>query len=162
MSDAAAQENGAQSGQPAGGPLRYRDVQVGDALPPFTKWITAKSAVKFGATYKDVFSGHINPKVSVGQFGVNSMPVQGAVLEAGASSLMVNWLRSVKPWLYGGRQESKFIKIVVPGDTLRYGGTVTRKEEVDGRGLVHVDIFAENQRGEKVMVGSARVTLPLE
>ncbi len=136
--------------------LRYEDIQVGDQVTPHTKWITYQSAVRFGRTYKDVFSGHINAKVSEGQFGVASMPVQGAVVESGVTPMMVNWLRSAKPWLYGGRQESKFIQIVKPGDTLIYQGTVKEKKEEGGRKYVVVDFFAENQKGEKVVVGTAR------
>ncbi len=136
--------------------LAFEDIEVGDQLPPHTKWITFQSAIRFGRTYKDVFSGHINAKVSEGQFGVASMPVQGAVVEAGVTPLIVNWLRSVKPWLYGGRQESKFIQIVLPGDTLIYHGTV--KEKNADKKQVTVDIYAENQKGEKVMVGTARVS----
>jgi len=107
--------------------LTFDEIKIGDELPQYTKWITSQSAIRFGRTYKDVFSGHINPKVSEGQFGVGSMPVQGAVLEAGVTPLIINWLRSAKPWLYGGRQESKFIQIVVPGDTLIYHGQVIDK-----------------------------------
>jgi acyl dehydratase len=136
--------------------LRYEDIGVGDKVTPYTKWITFQSALRFGRTYKDVFSGHINAKVSEGQFGVASMPVQGAVVEAGVTPMMVNWLRSAKPWLYGGRQESKFIQIVKPGDTLIYQGSVTEKKEQDGRKYVTVEFFAENQKGEKVIVGTAR------
>ena len=137
--------------------LSFEDIQVGEQLPPHIKWITSQSAIKFGRTYKDVFSGHINPKVSEGQFGVASMPVQGAVVEAGVTPLIVNWLGSAKPWLYGGRQESKFIQIVLPGDTLTYRGKVTDKSADKDRKYVTLEIHAENQRGEKVMVGSARV-----
>jgi acyl dehydratase len=136
--------------------LAYEDIKVGDEVAPHTKWITYQSAVKFGRTYKDVFSGHINAKVSEGQFGVASMPVQGAVVESGVTPMMVNWLRSAKPWLYGGRQESKFIQIVKPGDTLVYRGTVKEKLEEGGRKYVVVEFFAENQKGEKVVVGTAR------
>jgi acyl dehydratase len=139
--------------------LGYDDIRVGDEVTPYTKWITFQSAVRFGRTYKDVFSGHINAKVSEGQFGVASMPVQGAVVESGVTPMMVNWLRSAKPWLYGGRQESKFIQIVKPGDTLVYRGTVKEKLEEGGSKYVTVEFFAENQKGEKVMVGTARAAL---
>ena len=50
--------------------LRYEDIQVGDKVTPYTRWITKQSAIRFGRTYKDAFSGHINAKVSEGQFGV--------------------------------------------------------------------------------------------
>ena len=137
--------------------LSFDEIKVGDALPQYTKWITSKSGVKFGRTYKDVFSGHINPNVSEGQFGVRSMPVQGAVVEAGVTPLIINWLRSAKPWLCGGRQETRFIQIVLPGDTLIYHGKVIEKVVESEKKYVVVDVFAENQRGEKVMVGTARV-----
>jgi acyl dehydratase len=137
--------------------LTFDEINIGDELPQYTKWITSQSGMRFGRTYKDVFSGHINPKVSEGQFGVRSMPVQGAVIEAGVTPLIINWLRSPKPWLYGGRQESKFIQIVVPGDTLIYHGKVLDKIIEQEKKYVIVDVFAENQKGEKVMVSTARV-----
>ena len=137
--------------------LTFDEINIGDELPQYTKWITSQSGMRFGKTYKDVFSGHINPKVSEGQFGVRSMPVQGAVIEAGVTPLIINWLRSAKPWLYGGRQESKFIQIVVPGDTLIYHGKVLDKIMEQDKKYVMVDVFAENQKGEKVMVGTVRV-----
>ena len=138
--------------------LGFDQIEVGDQLPPHTKWITFQSAIRFGRTYKDVFSGHINAKVSQGQFGVASMPVQGAVIEAGVTPLIINWLRSAKPWLYGGRQESKFIQIVLPGDTLVYHGTVKEKRAEGAAKQVLVEFYAENQKGEKVMVGTATVS----
>ncbi len=138
--------------------LTFDEIQIGDELPAYTKWITSKSAVKFGKTYKDVFSGHINPNVSEGQFGVRAMPVQGAVIEAGVTPLIVNWLRSAKPWLYGGRQETRFIQIVSPGDTLIYRGKVIEKRVESDKKYVIVDVQAENLKGERVMVATARVT----
>jgi acyl dehydratase len=137
--------------------VTFDEINIGDELPQYTKWITSQSGMRFGRTYKDVFSGHINPKVSEGQFGVRSMPVQGAVIEAGVTPLIINWLRSPKPWLYGGRQESKFIQIVVPGDTLIYHGKVLDKIMEQDKKYVIVDVFAENQKGEKVMVATVRV-----
>jgi len=137
--------------------LTFDEIKAGDELPQYTKWITSESGIKFGRTYKDVFSGHINPKVSEGQFGIRSMPVQGAVIEAGVTPLITNWLRSVKPWLYGGRQETRFIQIVLPGDTLMYHGKVIEKTVESDKKYVTVEVFSENQRGENVMVATARV-----
>jgi acyl dehydratase len=136
--------------------LGYDDINVGDELPAHTKWITSNSAIKFGKTYKDAFSGHINQKVAEGQFGIRAMPVQGAVIEAGVTPMIINWLKSTRPWLYGGRQETKFIQIVVPGDTLIYHGKVREKLVEGDKKYVTIDVFAENQKGEKVMVGTAR------
>ena len=137
--------------------LTFDEINVGDVLPECTKWITFKSAIRFGATYDDAFSGHLNPEVSEGQFGVRDMPVQGAVVEAGVTPLIVNWLKSAKPWLCGGRQETRFLQIVIPGDTLIYKGTVMDKTTEGDKKYAVVDVFAENQKGEKVMVANVRV-----
>lgn len=138
--------------------LTFDEIKIGDELPSFTKWITSQSAHRFGTTYDDVFSGHINPRVSETQFGVALMPVQGAVVEAGVTPLIINWLRTVKPWLYGGRQETRFLQLVVPGDTLIYHGKVSDKKTEADKKYVIVDVSAENQKGETVMVATARVS----
>lgn len=138
--------------------LTFDEIRIGEELPAFTKWITAKSAQRFAATYDDVSSGHINPQASERQFGIALMPVQGAVIEAGVTPLIINWLRSARPWYYGGKQETRFLQIVLPGDTLIYHGKVSDKKMEGDKKYVMVDVFAENQRGEKVMVANARVS----
>ncbi len=138
-------------------PLTYDEIKVGDELPAFNKWITSQSAVRFGKTYEDIFSGHINPEVSLKQFGRAFMPVQGAVIEAGVTPFILNWLRSTIPWLCGGRQESRFIQVVLPGDTLTYRGKVIEKKEENDKKYVTVDVWADNQKGEKVLAATCRV-----
>ena len=138
--------------------LTFDEIQIGDKLPAYTKWITSKSSIRFGTTYRDVFSGHINPDVAERQFGARLMPVQGAVMEQGVTPLIINWLRSAKPWLVGGRQETRFIQVVLPGDTVIYRGEVIDKKTENDRKLVVVDVFAENQKGEKVLVATATVS----
>jgi len=137
--------------------LTFDDIKVGDELPAHTRWITTKSALRFGKTYEDVFSGHINQAVAEKQFGARVMPVQGAVMEQGVTPLIVNWLRSVKPWLYGGKQETRFIQVVLPGDTMIYHGKVIEKVADADKKYVVVDVFAENQKGEKVLVATATI-----
>jgi len=54
--------------------------------------------------------------------------------------------------------ETRFLQIVLPGDTLIYHGKVSDKKMEGDKKYVMVDVFAENQRGEKVMVANARVS----
>ena len=137
--------------------LTFDEINIGDELPAYTKWITSKSAHLFGRTYEDVFSGHINTDVAERQFGARVNPVQGAVMEQGVTPLIINWLRSVKPWLCGGRQETRFIQVVLPGDTMIYHGKVIDKITENGKKTVVVDVYTENQKGEKVLVATATI-----
>ena len=44
--------------------LTFDEIKIGDELPAYTKWITFRSAARFGSTYDDAFSGHLNPDVA--------------------------------------------------------------------------------------------------
>jgi acyl dehydratase len=44
------------------------------------------------------------------------------------------------------------------GETLTLWGTVTEKTEQDGVATVHCDVVAENQRGDRVIVGMATLS----
>ena len=48
------------------------------------------------------------------------------------------------------------------GDTTWCKGTVVKKYIEDDQHLVDIDCWAENQRGEKTMLGSATVLLPVK
>lgn len=54
----------------------------------------------------------------------------------------------------------RFRAITWPGDVITCRGVVRRKRMEAGAHLVEVDVWAENQKGEKTVTGSAVVELP--
>jgi acyl dehydratase len=59
-------------------------------------------------------------------------------------------------WLSMGRiQEVKFIKSTAEGDTLRAGSRVTKKVHEGAEIKYILDVWCENQRNEKVLIGEA-------
>lgn len=48
----------------------------------------------------------------------------------------------------------------MPGEVLTIKGVVTKKYEEDGQYLVACDVWAENQEGRKVTIGTAIVSFP--
>ena len=58
--------------------LTYDDINVGDEIPPFTKYWTADMAIKHGNIYGDFYSGHVSKESARKQFGVAKTAVQGA------------------------------------------------------------------------------------
>jgi acyl dehydratase len=82
------------------------------------------------------------------------MPIQGAFVHGGFTPFMVNWLRSSKPWICGGKADIRFVMAVNSGNTLVYRGKVIEKKIEDNKKYVICDVWAENERGEKVAVGT--------
>ncbi len=62
--------------------LTYDEIQVGDELSPMTRYITLEMGIKHGKIYGDFYSGHVDAESSTRQFGVPTMPIQGAFVHA--------------------------------------------------------------------------------
>ncbi len=58
-------------------------------------------------------------------------------------------------FIEGGEISVTFIKSARPGDTLVTRGEVKGQSVVDGRTRIEWDVWLENQRGEKLTVGTA-------
>ena len=60
----------------------------------------------------------------------------------------------------GGSLSVTFLKPVYAGDTVSAHGLVEGKDEVEGRTTLTVNVWLENQDGEKTSTGQASVTIP--
>ena len=83
--------------------------------------------------------------------------VPGAFSLSKLSKLVTDWAGT------GGRVESldvNFRRPVMHDDNVRVLGLVTDAEDRDGAGIVKVDIYFENERGERPLQGVAVVELP--
>lgn len=63
-------------------------------------------------------------------------------------------------WLHHGNMSAKFVAIVDAGDTLTAKAAVKAREAVDDRVQYSLDVWCENQHGEKVLVGTATGRVP--
>lgn len=64
-----------------------------------------------------------------------------------------------RAWMSSGSFNVTFTQMVKPGDEITARGVVTESQPVpDGR-RVQLDVWCENQRGEKVAAGTASCTL---
>ena len=83
--------------------------------------------------------------------------VPGAFSLSKLSKLVTDWAGM------GGRVESldvNFRRPVLHEDSVRVLGLVTDTEDRDGAGIVKLDIYLENERGERPLQGVAVVELP--
>lgn len=76
-----------------------------------------------------------------------------------ASQLLTNWIGD-----FGFLEtlDVQYRHMVFVDDLLRYGGTVDKTwRDESGNGMVSCSLIAESQRGAKVLLGNARVVLPI-
>jgi 3-hydroxybutyryl-CoA dehydratase len=73
--------------------------------------------------------------------------------------------RMITDWAYPAgaihrRLETRWVKPVRPGDTIRPSGVVTSKRVTEKSGWVLIDVEVCNQAGDKVATGEAMVEFP--
>jgi acyl dehydratase len=85
--------------------------------------------------------------------GLQTRSVSGAQYMGYLVELMIDLFG--ESWLSHGKMELKFVAIVDVGDRLVSKAVVTLKELEGSRTRFVLDMWCENQRGDKVVVGTA-------
>jgi 3-methylfumaryl-CoA hydratase len=137
--------------------VRFGDVNVGDELPAYEIWLSYQRIVMSVANDRMWGPNHHNRDFArVGGHDDIIFNTRGyeMVLEIMFRRWMGldGWLKKLGPFRMGRSSH--------PGDTLTCGARVTDKEQADGKGLVHVDLWVKNPRSEAA-TGKAIVALPL-
>ncbi len=136
----------------------WEDLAVDAAMPPLVK----PPIQQIQLTRYAGASGDFNPIHQDDAFA--KAAGMGGVFAHGMLS-MGFVAKSVTDWLGVGcvrRISVRFAALVRLGDVITCRGRVTAKRPPQGRedGQVDLDLWAENQKGEKVVTGRATVTLP--
>lgn len=124
--------------------------KVGQSLPPLVKDVSQRRI--------DVYSG-VRPRsihsdeAFAREKGFRTCLAQGMMSTAYASQLMVKLLGP--GFARGGTLSMAFIKPVYAGDRLTVRGVVKDRQPANGATRVVVEIWVENQHGEKTAVGHA-------
>ena len=117
-------------------------------FPALTKVITMEKMGRYSG------AGNIHSDDKAAQErGLGGAIVQGGQLVGYLDEMMVRLLGD--GFVRGGEISVTFIQAARPGDTLTTHGTVKSTSTVDGRERVECDVWLENQKGEKLTVGTA-------
>jgi len=142
--------------------LNFEKVELGTRLPDVVRHITQDVIDRFAVASFDYNPIHIDPEW---KRKMDHLP--GGKANIAHGQMTMSFMASVlTDWAYpvGGKItkiDAKYIKPVLPGDVITCGGTVTEKHfHGPKKNFVVVEIFAQNQNGEKVAVGEAEVILP--
>ena len=133
----------------------WDDVKVGDELPPLVKGpIQQIQLTRYAGA-----SGDFNPIHQDDEFA--KAAGMGGVFAHGMLS-MGFVAQAVTDWAGAGRVRKigvRFAALVRLKDTVTCRGRVVGTSQKNGLNLVELEIWAENQRGEKVVTGKAIVAL---
>lgn len=134
----------------------FDDVKVGDALPLLEKGpIQQIQLTKYAGA-----SGDFNPIHQDDEFA--KAAGMGGVFAHGMLS-MGFVAQAVTDWAGAGNVRKvgvRFTALVRLKDVVTCKGTVVGKRTEDDLHLLDLDVWAENQRGEKVVAGHATVAVP--
>lgn len=136
--------------------LAWRDIAVGDELPPLVVDVTPTVVVAGAIASRDFMPVHHDRDYANSQ-GAPDIFMNILSDTAYCSRFLTDWA--------GPEAMVKNLAIrlgvpVFPGSTLTYTGTVTATSVADGEGIVEVEFRAVNDLGDHV-TGTAVVSLPL-
>ena len=138
------------------GKIYFEDVQVGDALPPLVKGpLEQIQLTRYAGA-----SGDFNPIHQDDAFaraaGMGGVFAHGMLSMGFVAQALTDWAGAGTVRKLGVR----FAGLVRLNDTVTCRGRVLAKTSKDDTHDVEVEVWAENQNGEKVVTGRAVVRVP--
>jgi acyl dehydratase len=135
-----------------------RTLKVGDELMTFTREVTESKMVEFERVVWDRGrNSHSDPEEAK-RDGLTKPLASGQNQMAFLHELLERNFGDA--WVYGGKISVRNIHPVYGGDIITPHGTVTEISEVDGKPCVTVQIWCENQNGQKTSAGTAYAGQP--
>ena len=141
--------------------VTFEGIPLDVELPTQVKYVDQKVITRNATASLDYNPIHVDPvwAKKVNLLGKGTTIAHGMCTFSFMTSVVTDWCYASGGFI--SRLESKLIKPVRPGDTITCKGIVNEKHpRRRAKSFVVVDLWAENQEGEKVAVAKARVTLP--
>ena len=134
----------------------FGEVELGDELGPLVKEPTREQIREYVGLSEIRMSRFTSEEAAQGE-GLRGIIVPGNMSMSFLSQLLTDWA-GVEGQLT--KLEVNFRRMVEPGDRLECKAVITDMQEADGRNVVTLDAFIENQKGERPIQGIAEVVLP--
>jgi acyl dehydratase len=131
-----------------------------ETLPVITKVITQEKINQFESCgILDRENIHNNPELARQRLGTSFPIASGRMSVAFASEALRKFFGS-QVFNHTGQVNLKFLRPVKDGDTITIHGMVNSRQQAEKGTLVTVDIYCENQNGDKTAVGQGTAVIP--
>jgi acyl dehydratase len=135
--------------------LYFEAVRLGDELPPLTKGpVDRVQLARYAGASGDFNPVHVDESYAR-SLGMPSVYAPGMLVMGMVGQLVSDWSKGAQLRRFAVR----FSKIVWPGDLVVAKGRVMERWGDNGRYFAEVDVWAENQKGELLLRGSALIQL---
>ncbi len=136
--------------------IYFEDVNVNDKIPELVMSnLNRTQFVKYAGA-----SGDFNPihhdQTFAEASGFKTVFAMGMLSMGYLSRILTDYFGVGNVTKFGVR----FAAMTWPGDNITCKGIITKKYSDGARNLVDLDVFCENQKGEKTLIGSATACLP--
>jgi acyl dehydratase len=141
--------------------LTFTSVNCGDILPEVKQYISQEVIWKHAVASLDYNPVHTHPDwcKTAQVFGLPLPVMHGNQTMSLMATVVTNWAYPSGGWLK--KMEVKLLRPVPVGSTCTYGAVIAEKHfDGEGKDYMRVDLWATNQDGGKVAVGTADVILP--
>jgi acyl dehydratase len=136
--------------------LYFEDISEGqEAAPLVMPPITRTHIVKYAGASGDFNPIHHDELYAI-RAGNDRVFAMGMMSAGFLSHMITDWVGDGKLRKYRVR----FGRQVWPGDTITCKGRITRKYTEGGKDYMEAEVFAENQRAEKVITGTIVAEVP--
>jgi acyl dehydratase len=133
----------------------HKDLEVGSAVEPRLHEIT-KEKINIYSRYafhgKDTRNIHTDDEVAR-KAGLPRALAQGRYPVGYLSEYLLEFFE--RGWIEGGKLDVSLVKPIFPGDTITIRGVVREKVREGKFTRIMLDVWLENQNGEKATVGTA-------
>lgn len=131
-----------------------------ETLPVLTKTVTQEKINQFESCgILDRENIHNNPELAKQRLGT-SFPIASGRMSVTFASESLRKFFGPQVFNHTGTVNLKFLRPVKDGDTITVHGAVNNRQQVEKGTLVIVDIYCENQNGDKTAVGQGSAIIP--
>ena len=129
------------------------EITLAQSIPSVTKVITENSILGFESTgILDRENIHNTPEMAAKRLGTTYTLASGRMSITFASECLRKFF-GAEVFNHTGTINLKFLRPVKAGDTITVTGAVSGTEETEGGTRVLVDLFCDNQDGNRTAVG---------
>lgn len=135
---------------------RWDDLVEGEELPPLVKpELTTQQLVMFAGASYDFYQIHYDKDFAQAN-GLPTVIAHGLLKMAFLGQFVTDWMG---PNGMIRKLGCQYRGMDYPGDVITVRGSIVRKYVENGERLVDLEIWTENQRGERTTPGKATVAL---
>ena len=129
------------------------EINIGQNIPSVTKSITENSILGFESTgILERENIHNNPEMAAKRLGTTYTLASGRMSITFASECLRKFF-GTETFNHTGTVNLKFLRPVKTGDTITVTGAVSSTEEIESGIRVSVDLFCDNQDGNRTAIG---------